>query len=56
VAAGTVEPVRRLLGHRDLASTTRYVHATKRDLMAAVAVLPGNSGKRRIAFVRNYLK
>ena len=36
-----VEAVRRLLGHRDLASTTRYVHATERDLVTAVAALPG---------------
>jgi integrase len=42
---GNVEAVRRLLGNRDLASTTRYVHATERDLMAAVAALPGNSGE-----------
>ena len=42
---GNVEAVRRLLGHRDLASTTRYVHATERDMMAAVAALPGNSGE-----------
>ncbi len=42
---GNVEAVRRLLGHRDLASTTRYVHATQRDLVAAVATLPGNSGE-----------
>jgi site-specific recombinase XerD len=42
---GNVEAVRRLLGHRDLASTTRYVHATERDLMAAVAALPGKGGE-----------
>jgi integrase len=42
---GNVEAVRRLLGHRDLASTTRHVHATERDMMAAVAALPGNSGE-----------
>jgi hypothetical protein len=34
-----------LLGHRDLASTTRYVHATERDLMAAVAALRGSGGE-----------
>ena len=38
---GNVEAVRRLLGHRDLASTTRYVHATERDMVTAVAALPG---------------
>jgi integrase len=38
---GNVEAVRRLLGHKDLASTTRYVHATERDVVAAVAALPG---------------
>jgi integrase len=37
---GNVEVVRRLLGHKDLASTTRYVHATERDVVAAVAALP----------------
>ncbi len=40
-----VEVVRRLLGHKDLASTTRYVHATERDLVAAVALLPGKHGE-----------
>jgi len=42
---GNVEAVRRLLGHRDLASTTRYVHATERDMVAAVGALPGNGGE-----------
>jgi site-specific recombinase XerD len=37
-----IETVRRLLGHKDLASTSRYLHATGRDLAAAVAALPGN--------------
>jgi len=34
-----------LLGHKRLASTSRYVHATGRDLVAAVAVLPGDCGE-----------
>ena len=50
---GNVEAVRRLLGHRDLASTARYVHATDHDMLTAVAALPlalpgpdsGNSGE-----------
>jgi site-specific recombinase XerD len=37
-----VEVVRRLLGHKDLASTTRYVHATPPDMVRAIALLPGN--------------
>ncbi|HEY8088154.1 MAG TPA: tyrosine-type recombinase/integrase [Polyangiaceae bacterium] len=40
-----VETVRRLLGHKDLAPTSRYLHATGRDLVDAVAVLPGNRGE-----------
>jgi integrase len=40
-----IETVRRLLGHKDLASTSRYLHATGRDLVAAVAVLPGDCGE-----------
>jgi integrase len=37
-----VETVRQLLGHKDLAATSRYLHATGSDLVDAVAVLPGN--------------
>ncbi len=37
--------VQKLLGHTELASTARYVHATEGDLVAAVAVLPGNCGE-----------
>jgi integrase len=37
-----VETLRQLLGHKDLAATARYLHATGRDLVAAVAALPGN--------------
>jgi integrase len=37
-----IETVRRLLGHRDLAPTSRYLHATGRDLVAAIAALPGS--------------
>ena len=40
-----IETIRRLLGHKELASTSRYVHATGRDLVAAVALLPGNCGE-----------
>ena len=36
-----VETLRQLLGHKDLAATSRYLHATGRDLVAAVAALPG---------------
>jgi hypothetical protein len=44
-----VEAVRRLLGHRDLASTTRYVHATGPDMVRAIAALPGNCGETAVA-------
>jgi integrase len=37
-----IETLRRLLGHKDLAPTSRYLHATGRDLVAAVAALPGS--------------
>ena len=40
-----VEAVRRLLGHKDLASTTRYVHATDPDMVRAIATLPGDCGE-----------
>lgn len=40
-----IETVRRLLGHKDLAPTSRYLHATGRDLVAAVAALPGGCGE-----------
>jgi len=40
-----VEAVRRLLGHKDLAPTTRYVHATEGDLVAAIGALSGNRGE-----------
>ena len=45
VGGANIETVRRLLGHKDLASTSRYLHATGRDLAAAVAALPGNCGE-----------
>jgi len=45
VGGASIETVRRLLGHKDLASTSRYLHATGRDLAAAVAALPGNCGE-----------
>jgi len=40
-----VETLRQLLGHKDLAATSRYLHATGHDLVAAVAALPGNWGE-----------
>jgi integrase/recombinase XerD len=40
-----VEAVRRLLRHKHLQSTARYLHATASDLADAVAVLPGNCGE-----------
>lgn len=40
-----VEAVRRLLRHKHLQSTARYLHATASDLAEAVAVLPGNCGE-----------
>lgn len=40
-----VEAVRMLLGHKDLGSTVRYLHATEHDMVSAVAALPGNSGE-----------
>jgi site-specific recombinase XerD len=43
-AGANVEVVRRLLGHKDLASTTRYVHATQGDMVTAIAALPGTCG------------
>jgi integrase len=36
-----VETLRQLLGHKDLAATSRYLHATGHDLVAAIAMLPG---------------
>jgi integrase len=41
-SGANVETVRRLLRHRDLSSTARYVHATAHDLTDAVALLPGS--------------
>jgi integrase len=40
-----IETVRRLLGHKDLGPTSRYLHATGGDLVAAIAMLPGNCGE-----------
>jgi integrase len=37
-----IETLRRLLGHKDLAPTSRYLHATGRDLVAAIEALPGS--------------
>jgi integrase len=40
-----VEAVRRLLGHKSLEPTMRYLHASERDMVAAVAALSGNCGE-----------
>jgi integrase len=39
-----VEAVREMMGHADLAMTTRYVHATERDKVRAIEQLAGNWG------------
>jgi integrase len=36
-----IEAVRELMGHRDLATTTRYVHAVARDKLAVIQALGG---------------
>jgi integrase/recombinase XerD len=42
-----IEAVRELMGHADLASTSRYVHATARDKRSVVALLEGNQRETR---------
>jgi integrase len=38
-----LEAVRRLLGHKDLAATARYLHASGLDLVSAIAALPAHA-------------
>jgi site-specific recombinase XerD len=41
---GNVEAVREMMGHGDVAMTTRYVHATSGDKVRAIGLLEGNYG------------
>jgi len=37
--------VREMMGHSDLSSTARYLHATSHDKVRAIALLAGNWGE-----------
>jgi integrase len=42
-----IEAVREMMGHADLAMTSRYVHATSSDKARAIALLSGNYGETK---------
>ncbi len=48
----SIEAVRLLAGHSDLAITQRYVHAQGKELKAAIAKLPGQSWETAPRHVR----
>jgi site-specific recombinase XerD len=41
----TIEGIREMMGHADLASTARYLHATGSDKRRAIELLEGNWGE-----------
>jgi site-specific recombinase XerD len=42
-----IEAVREMMGHADLAMTSRYVHATSGDKVYAIGLLAGNWGETK---------
>jgi integrase len=44
-SGASVEAVREMMGHSDLSSTARYLHATSHDKVRAIALLAGNWGE-----------
>ena len=43
----SIEAVREMMGHADLASTSRYLHATSGDKGRAIGLLEGNYGETK---------
>jgi site-specific recombinase XerD len=41
----SIEAIREMMGHADLASTARYLHATGGDKRKAIELLEGNWGE-----------